>query len=208
MSDNGLTSALVKAFAAFLDSSMPSLEEVHDDFPNASQELVYPAATVMTGQPQYDPALSYVVRKEDPEPGDDDYEEPADGDVAKKRVIRVVGRYVYPLQVDLWCQTKFDRNRLYEEFFRAMHQDPAASGVRLQLGDYFDEWVSFTLSSIRFGDTEEQSQRGEWRVIAEVVADCRAITQALETPIAQVQTTLETPNSIATEDENPPSSII
>lgn len=196
MEANGVTSAVVKGLAEILKVRMPEIKAVYDDFPTATQKLDYPCASIFTREPRFTPGQPYVIKRETVAAGDQDYSAPGVDEIAKKRISYTHGKYVFNLQLDLWSRTKFERHKLYESLFRAFSQDTMAAGIRLQLVDYHDQWCAYLLTGLRMMDSEEAVQRGEWRVMVDVVADIRSVTTKLEYPMVTIENTLETPIEI------------
>lgn len=194
MAGNGVTYAVVKAFGDELRARMPELQDVIGHFPEPNEELTYPCASISLGEPDFEAHGPYVIRKEDIATDDEDYVEPGVGEIAKKRVIRAVGKYVIPMQLDFWVATKFERNKIYESFFAAFNRDSVAPGVRLELADYYDEWCDYIMTGFSIADSEDQSQRSEWRVKVAITVDVRGVTQTPEFTIEEIETTLEAQN--------------
>lgn len=191
---NELTREISKELIAHLVANMPSIEKAYDDFPNPEQELEYPCLSVFMRTPDYEPCMPYVIYK-----GAKIFSGP---DENKVPVRKVVGSYEFALQIDLWCQSKPQRHEIYEEFFRAFHKDHYVAGISLQLDGYYNEWARFDLDGIEFVDSEQGSQRNEWRVLINVKANCKAITAQNEFIIETIENNLETPDDI----ESPPES--
>lgn len=196
MAGNGVTSAVLKGLAAELKARMPELKAVYDDFPTPNQNLSFPCASIFTREPDFMPSQPYVTKRETVASGDQDYAAPGVDEIARKRITYTFGKYVFNLQLDLWTATKFERHQLYESLFQAFNSDTRASGIRLKLSDYFDQWAAFLITGFRMQDSEEGSQRGEWRVIVDVTCDIRAMAQKLEYPMVTIENTIETPNEI------------
>ena len=182
MANNSVSQAIVSALAKHLKDQVPELQAVYDDFPSPSQKLKYPCATIFTGNPELENLMPYVIAK-----GSD-----ADPD-NKYMVRRVVGHYTFKLQVDVWCETKFDRHRLHELIFTGFNTNAAQMGISKQLDEYFNEYARYTMTGFKFMDSEEGSQRSEWRVKFDVMVDCKAVIERYEHLMETIENNLETP---------------
>ena len=117
-------------------------------------------------------------------------------------VTKVNGMYDFRIQIDLWCDSKPQRHKMHEEFVDALNKDLNVTGLRLKLTDYFDEWVQFDLSSFDFMDNEDGSERDEWRIKYDLLANCRSITIGNQQIITTIENNLATPLEISAEAED------
>lgn len=188
MRDTTPLKALVREFGDYLRSNMPSVQEVLEDFPEASAELRFPAVSIFSRTPEFSPELSpYVVGMSTPVDN-------------RATVKRVVGSWDLAMQVDLWCGYKDERFKLFDEFFAAMTKQVTPNGLSLQLAEYHGTWARYDMTGHTFDDSEAGSQRGEWRVRIDVSAHCRGIIEREEFIIQTIETNLETPNNIENGD--------
>ena len=204
MAGNGVTAAALKEFAAELKTRLPDLQQILDQFPAPNQVIKMPCAVAMiAGDTDFVAHAPYVIRKEEILEDDPDFEEVQPGDVAKKRVIRSVGEYVFSLQLEFWVATKFERHQWFEKFFAAFNQDSIAPGIRLQLSDYYDEFANYTMQGFSMVDGEDQSQRSEWRLKFLLTVDVRGVTESPEYTMETIENTLETPSGVEDIEEEP-----
>jgi hypothetical protein len=197
LANNSVSQAIIGALAAHLKANVPALAAVYDDFPGPSQKLKYPCASIFTGQPKFEPLMPYVIAKGTSADADNRY-----------LVRRCVGHYIFNLQLDVWCESKFDRHKMHELIFAGFNSDQKVMGLSKQLGDYFNEYARFSMTGFNFTDSEEASQRSEWRVKFDIVADCKAILETYEHLIETIENNLETPTSALIPDEEDVGSII
>lgn len=191
------TKAIVKGLADYLLANMPSLKKAYYNFPNPTEKLEYPALSVFTRTPTFTPISPYVIGKTEPT------------EVERQvTVTKVIGRYDFTLQVDLWTAYKAQRDQLYEEMFLALSQDPEVPGLSLELSEYYDEWARFDIDQPEFVDDESGSQRNEWRVIVRVQANCRAVREYLAHLMETIENNLETPDVIEESPEEDPDTMI
>lgn len=173
-----VTKEVVKQFADFLKKNVRILKDVKEDWPSASQKLRYPSATIFTNIPEYEPLFPYPLVPFDP------------NIVLTKPEIKVkyvVGQYDWSLQLDLWTGNKFNRHDLYEEVFQAFHKQirkignfnsrVPQTGLILTLDDYFKIPCIYTWAGYNFEDSEISSQRREWRVKIDILANTKAIVE-------------------------------
>ena len=199
MANLSATEAVKSALVAYLKASMPSIKDVFDDFPNGSQNLKYPCATVVTGRPTYQSIDPYVISK-------------GAVDSASRRapVRRVVGNYEIPMQVDIWSAHKIQRHKLYEELFAAVNRQVVPMGLSLKMVNYFDQHAHFHITGFDFPDSEEQSQRQEWRAIVSLTCTVNHVLETSEFLMETIETTVEADfeMQIPETEEEAPESII
>lgn len=187
MSADNLTKAVIEALGTHLKTSIPALEQVIYDFPAANIQLKYPSLSIISGNPQFLPECGpYILDQDDT------------GTNHKAKVRRVVGTYEFNLQLDFWCRDKVERNKIYDAFFQAFNPEVDPMGLNLQLSRYHDIWCRFDQTGYRYEDSEISSQRGEWRVIVTLLAQCRAVLEKEEFIIETIENNLTTPDTIET----------
>lgn len=163
---------IVKRLAAHMRAAMPDLAEVLEDWPETNYQLQMPSLSIMTGAPVHRPfaptELSRVDSPDDP----------------RKLLIKTdVGDYEWRMQLDMWCGNKPERHALYEKFYRAFNSQliddsREVAGLSLVLTDYHGITARYDLLSYDFDtDSEESTQRKEWRSKIVVLAHCRAIVE-------------------------------
>lgn len=184
-----VTYALTRALAAYFKTAVPTLLEVYDDFPAPNQALKYPCGSIFTGAPQLLNGLPYVVGKVAPVSPE-----------TRWTVRRCVGIWEFKLQVDLWLDNKFMRHDMQEQIVKAF-AGGSVPGVNLQLADYFGEWAHFSLVGHSFPDNEQESQRSEWRLKLDVLADVKCLVESLDYLVVEVDNQLTTPGDIPPPDE-------
>ncbi len=109
----------------------------------------------------------------------------------------VVGWYDLKLQIDIWCRTKPERYKIYELFFEAINPVIKPMGLSLQLSSYHNLYARYDMVGYSFGDNEQGSQRSEWRVKIEVLANCKAVRVDTEFMITEpIELKLTTPDTI------------
>ena len=179
------TRALIKRLISEIRDRMPSILEAYDDFPSANQKLKFPSFSLFTRDPIFVPRVPYVVGKGD---------KIEDGDDAGKFPVKyVIGQYEFNLQLDFWCESKFQRHDILEEFIQAFNSVDPTAGITFSLRDYHDECAhAFVVGTSFMNDSEESSQRGEWRVKVNIRADLRAIKEKLENLMETIEYTTET----------------
>lgn len=190
----------IKGLIVHLKANMPSLKQAYDDWPNPNQKLEYPCLSIFSRNPSYMGVNPYVISKGDPIISGPDED--------KVPVRTVIGMWDFKFQIDLWADSKPTRAKIEKELMAAFSKDRSTSGVNLQLTDYFSEWVHFDLADFAYADTEEGSQRSEWRVKVDVLANCREIIETNEFIIETIENNLETPNTIPSSPEDGGTSII
>ena len=162
-----VTEEVIKRLGNHLSTGMTSLSEVIDGFPEGNVELSFPALSVMeVGNTEYIPEMS-------PYP----YVDIEAGDIVdhSSEVKYVIGQYNYQLQLDLWCRSKEERDDLVEEFMQSFNSQFPLLGLNLTLTDYHGIYCSYSMNGYSKEDAEISSQRQEWRVKLNILANCKAI---------------------------------
>ena len=184
------TQAVLEGLGVYLKNQIRSLEQVIYDFPAPNIQLKYPSLSIISGDPEFAPeANPYILTAGD-----------MDERSKKAKIHRVVGTYEFKLQLDFWCRDKFERYRIYDEFFKAFNPNVDPMGLNIQLTDYHDVWCRYDQTGYRYQDSEISSQRSEWRVIVLLQAQCRAVLEKTEFIMETLEQTFTTPNTIE-EDE-------
>lgn len=185
MANKSFTRTLSKGLIGYLKSKMPSIVEAYDEFPNPSQKLKFPSFSLFLQKPNFTPETPYTVYV-----GDVILTGP---DINKAIVRRCVGKYDLTIQLDFWCESKFQRHDIYEEFIQAITQANPSSGLSFKLEDYFNEWTHIDVNNVSFSeDSEISSQRNEWRFIVTISGNARCIRESLEYVMVNVESNVNT----------------
>ena len=183
-----VTEEITKALGEHLKTKMCSLKQVLLDWPHPNRNLSFPSLTISTGTPIFSPSGTiYELSREEIT-------------ATKSTVNYIVGDYEWELQLDFWCRDKAQRHRIYDEFFRAMHDQLPKTGIALNVVDYFGVYCHYVHTGLDFSDSEEASQRREWRLRVPVVADTKAIMPKEEFIILQTELDLEVSETIVIEE--------
>ena len=107
-----------------------------------------------------------------------------------------MGEYNLQLQGDIWTEYKEMRSHFYEKFQKFMDRESSggrSTGISLRMKSYFNKLARFDLTDYSFHDSEETSERGEWRLRLSITCNFdRTIRQRLPkitTPLANVEIT-------------------
>lgn len=178
--------AIMEGLGTHLKDRIRNLEQVLYDFPAPNITLKYPSLSIISGDPTFAAeANSYIISQGDTNP-----------DTQKASVARVVGTYEFKLQIDFWCRDKVERFKIYDQFFKAFHTQIEPMGLNLQLSNYYDLWCRYDQIAYHYEDSQIGSQRAEWRVIIDLLAQCRAVLESDEFIVETVETVLTTPQTI------------
>lgn len=179
------TEAVIRGLKTYLTTAMAGIQ-ITDDWPNPSQNLVFPSLTILSGEPKFTQQLNYVIGKGTTK----------DFKTKKYPIYKCMGSYDFVVKAHLWADSKPKRHELYEKFIAAMNPDFITSGLRLQLPDYYGEWVTFDMQNHVIVDNQENTQRSERRIIVDIVVNCRAIVTTADYLMEQIENSIETPESI------------
>lgn len=174
------TEAVVDGIGDALKARMPSIEKWYSDFPAPNQKLKFPCFSIFTQAPSHTPHIPRIFHQE------------KIGEGPESKVFYSVGRLEFNLQIDFWCENKVQRGKLIDEFIEAMTLMNPTAGLTLKLTDYYDQLIHADFSDVNFQrDSEESSQRGEFRFLVSVVVDLEAIIEKTENLIQTIETDLE-----------------
>ena len=180
MAEHSATKAVVKYLAEHLKKSMPSIVEVKTNFPAAGEALNFPALTVFVRTPQLRMTAPYTITKTSP------------GDDLTTTVARCIGYYDFTLQIDMWASNKPTREKLQEELISVFNPTIDTCGLALLMTDYYEQYCAYSLGDdLEFVEDEESSQRGEWRIRATVLANCRAVKEHLAYVMETIENNIE-----------------
>jgi hypothetical protein len=191
MANDHAAKALMEALGTYLKGEIRSLKQVLYDFPAPNVVLQYPSLSIISGNPEFAPESNpYILEQGE-----------MNAATKKADVDRVVGTYEFKLQLDFWCRDKVERFKIYDEFFKAFHREVDPMGLNLQLSKYYDVWCRYDQIGYQNEDSEISSQRAEWRVIINVLAQCKAVLGKSEFIMETIVNTLTTPNTIEIEED-------
>ena len=172
MADNtdrneSITEVLPKVLGKYLKDNVDSLKEYYDEFPEANQMLKLPSVSVFCTTNEFRPMQPYIVKK------------PIPSEVLshKYRYKYVVGMYDIGIQLDLWAGSKEERDDLFDSIFNALNPNISPMGVVLKLEEYFNQLCDIVYVEHTYADSEERSQKDEWRMTLRLLANVKAIRE-------------------------------
>jgi hypothetical protein len=104
--------------------------------------------------------------------------------------------YDIEFQLDLWCENKRQRDEQFDKLFSALNPIITPMGLSLKLQDYYEQWARYDLVGHQVEDSEEESQRREWRATLKVRSNVREVLNRTDYGIVETQTVFETPDFI------------
>lgn len=182
--------ALVKALAANLLSNVTGIQAVNAEWPAANVPLNMPCITILVTSSTLDTHTDEIL---------------STGTVTANQatVKYIVGEWDIAIELQLWAKSKQERQDFYDKIFNALNPDIIPMGLRIALTDYHGEYASLVMTRSDYPDSEETTQRQEWRCIFTILANVNAIRSKTEYIMTQdpetTALTLETPSEI--EDE-------
>ena len=162
---------VIRRLGVYLKASVTDLCQVLEDWPESNMDLKYPSLTIFSGAtPKLTPCAPWQLS---------DVAADGNNQAVNKYVI---GQYDFSLQLDLWCSSKVSRHKLYEKMVLAfsgpfIDGTSDTTGIGLNLTDYHNIMCRYDLTGYKFDDSEAGSQRKEWRVKLDVLANCRAVVE-------------------------------
>lgn len=144
--------AAVSQLDRYLTEEVSELRRVSREFPNPSYQLRMPELTIIS-------TLHEVTLGRNWEKDRVNLDDPN-----KKRVAYHVGYLDFGLQMDLWTDSKEERQDIAEKIFRMLNPDVGVtSGLSLTLLEYYDTICRYEVNSTTIADTEDAAIRNEWR---------------------------------------------
>lgn len=171
----GATEAVVEQLVKYIKENIPEFNDVQLEWPNYNESLNMPCAAVMTiGNPEYTHQMP-VLRSYNDSDGVSEY---------------YVGFYDMVLHIDLWAEYKQTRGDLMEKVFDLFHkqwqESGQAIGASLTLEDYYNVIARYDLNGYTYMDSEETSQRDEWRAKIVVLVNCPRVLGKIESKMTEI----------------------
>lgn len=180
--NESITEIVPYSLGKYLKDKVPGIKEFYDEFPNASVSFKMPSVSVICKNTEFVPtAVPYKTRPV------------ADGDILsnKASVLWVVGDYNFTIQLDLWTGSKEERDDLYDAVFNWLNPRISPMGLTLIMDEYFGSLCDYLYVGHTFSDSEESSQKDEWRATLNVLATCKALRDRKEFIITDPDTAKE-----------------
>jgi hypothetical protein len=185
----------IKSLAKYLKEELPNVQ-ILDDWPDPKVTLAMPTISIIAvGKRDYTHHFPQFWKKSvNPENANLD------------DVVYRVGQYDFTLQLDLWCEYKAQRGELYELVHDALNKEflnqDRPAGLSLVLDDYYDLIARFDQSGYTYLDSEENSQRSEWRVKIDVLVNHSKLTVKTQSRIAEITVTEQIADTVNVEEDN------
>lgn len=175
MSLLGANEAIVEQLKKLIEENIPEFERISLEWPNYQENLNMPCMSIMTiGSPQYSHQMP-VLRQYDDAEGVSEY---------------YVGFYDMTLHLDIWAEYKQTRGDLLEKVFDLFHkqwvEQGQALGLSLTLEDYYNVIARYDLNGYTYMDSEESSQRDEWRAKVVVLVNCPRVLTKIESKMTEI----------------------
>lgn len=170
----GANEAPISQLVKYLKENIPEFNKVYLEWPNHNEKFDMPCASVLTiGNPEYTNQMPVLWKNE---AGTSYY---------------IVGFYDLTINIDLWAEYKQQRGDLMErvfDVFNKQFQDQGlALGISLQLEDYHNVIARYDLNGYNYGDSEEASQRDEWRAKISVLVNLPRIMAKVESVMENIE---------------------
>jgi len=168
LSNESISEVLPKALGEYLKLNVPGIKEFYDEFPNASVAFKMPSVSIISKNYEFSPEMSpYRI---------------STGTIVnnKAKVLYVVGDYEVGIQLDIWAGSKEERDDLFDATFNSLNPKISPMGLTLKLNEYFDSLCDYLYVGHEFADSDERSQRDEWRATLSLLATCKAIRDRKE----------------------------
>lgn len=170
----------IKTLAAFLKAEIPELEVI-TEWPDPKHQMKMPTLSIITkGTPRLQNGMPIIISKSDLDPVDP----------LRKKVAYCIGHYDHELQLDLWTDYKAKRSEFYERIMAAFDKQfidaGSPTGISLALLDYNNCFARYDQTGYTYMDSAESSQREEWRVKIDVLANYPRVVEKTESIMAEI----------------------
>lgn len=175
--NESITEALPKALGKYLLDNVEGLKEYYDEFPEANQVIKLPSVSVFCTNNEFRPMQPYIVKK------------PQDVEISAHKFLYryVTGIFDIGIQVDLWAGSKEERDDVFDSIFNALNPRISPMGLVLKLEEYFNQLCDIVYVEHTYADSEERSQKDEWRVTLRLLATVKSIRERRENVIEEVE---------------------
>jgi hypothetical protein len=158
--------AAIRGLQKYLQDNVPELKKVYDEWPNPKQEMKLPCASVITaGTPTYMNYSNFIIhsKSQDPEIPQNDI------------IVEKIGQFDATIQLDIWCEYKIQRGRIFDLIDNALNKDYLEKGIpqglSLTLADYHNIIARYDQVGYTYIDNEENSQKSQWRMKIDLVVN-------------------------------------
>jgi hypothetical protein len=169
--NESITEVVPKVLGEYLLNNVSGLREFYDEWPNASIKLKMPSVSIISTRMDFRPTSV---------PYKDKDIQPAEIVANKAKVLWVVGDYDITIQLDIWAGSKEERDDMFDATFNALNPRINPMGITLKMDEYFGSLCDYLYVGHSFSDSEDRSQRDEWRASLSLLATCKAIRDRKE----------------------------
>lgn len=178
---------LLKQLKLHIQTNVPSLKAVHEEFPPANLALQYPCVSLHQSSVEHTNLDPYAL----------DPDAVLVPDLQNKVTTKwVVGQYDLTIQVDVWARNKVERDLVSELVYAALNPLIRPRGLSLQLTDYHNIWARYDVAANVIDDSDASVQRQEWRQRIDILAHCKVISQGTDFAMITIENQLTTPDTI------------
>ena len=191
ITDNeSITDIVPKRLGQYLTENISSLKDYYAEFPASHRDMRMPSVSVITS------SAEFRAQQASPCGGHD--LDPATIKGTEAVVNWAVGIYDFQIQLDIWARNKEERDDLFDAVFNTLNPNIQPMGVVLKMDEYFGQLCDYIYVGHTLADSEERSQRDEWRISLQILATCKAVRSRKEFVIIDTPTASEIEN----EDES------
>ena len=160
---DGISKEIASSLADFIDDSI-RFAQIILNWPEANQTLRYPCLSILPGKPDFTPEQPSELSIRD---------ESLTATFVKYRV----GTYDFRIKINIWCRSRAERDSMQERVFQAFYSQNDNGSVSLELKQYHNVKAGFSLNAWEYVDSEEATQRKEWRVSFDVLSNCISVVE-------------------------------
>lgn len=176
MTNLDASEAVIIQLQKFIKENIEEFNAVYDEWPAHNQELDMPCCSIRTsGNPDFTINSPIFIDHID---GISRYQ---------------VGTYDLNIVIDIWGDSKQMRgeltNLLFDLFNKQFMVKSEAIGLSLALEDYHNTIARYDINGYNYNDSEEATQRNEYRTMVNILASCIRIQEKEESLIDTIVTT-------------------
>lgn len=171
-----ITEIVPKTLKTFLEENLPDLRQVIIDFPPPNLKIKMPSVSIQTLNPVFKPTGVPYPRQL---PDADNPDAPSVSN-HKAAIEWVVGEYDFSMKLDLWAGNKEELDDIFDQLFNVLNPNITPMGVCLKMEEYYGVICDYLYTGHGRNNSEQQSQRDEWRITLDVLATCKAVRDRKE----------------------------
>ena len=169
----------VKTLAKHIQENIPEIKKVYDFWPSSKDKMDLPSITLLANKR---PVTSYppeLLKTSD---------NPENPDLIDS--VYLIGHFDYTIQLDLWCDTKSERQKMEKKvedlFTQNFSENEGQLGIELTLHDNDDVIARYDNVGYDYFDDGESSSLSEYRVKFEILVSHPKVIKKTESRMSEI----------------------